>query len=129
MSIAIRIKDCIDNHEKYVALMATLPDKELAKKLELVHIQSEIAEKTKNTGSLELLEVWHHQIIEARIYKAENEIPDAPNEIELAISEIETFVTKTGERQEIMNDFSNLVKQSRPKAQQQQDNDSQLSLF
>lgn len=128
MSIAIRIKDCIDNHEKYVAVMATLPDKELAKKLDLVHIQSELAEKTKNTGSLELLEVWHQQIIEARIYKAENEIPDAPNEIELAIADIETFVSKTEERQEIMNEFSNPVKQSRPKIQQQ-DNDSQLSLF
>ncbi|MFN7792053.1 MAG: hypothetical protein ACK5NM_05835, partial [Cyclobacteriaceae bacterium] len=82
MSLAIRIRDCIDNHERYVAMMATLPDRELAKKLELVHIQSEIAEKTRNTASLELLEVWHNQIIEARIYKAENEIPDAPKEIE-----------------------------------------------
>lgn len=128
MSIALRIKDCIDNHEKYVALMATMPDKELAKKLDLVHIQSEIAEKTNNTGSMDLLEVWHHQIIEARIYKAENNIPDAPNEIELAISDIETFVTKTEDRQEILNDFSNPVKQSRQKIQQE-DNDSQLSLF
>src|ERR1035437_1840931 len=107
MSIATRIKDCLDNHEKYVAIMATLPDKELAKKLDLVHVQMEIAEKTKNTGSLELLEVWHHQIIEARIYKAENEIPDAPNEIELAIADIETFVAKSEERQEILNEFNN----------------------
>ena len=128
MSISIRIKDCIDNHEKYVAIMATLPDKELAKKLDLVHIQSELAEKTKNTGSLELLEVWHQQIIEARIYKAENEISDAPNEIELAIADIETVVSKTEERQEIMNDFSSPVKQSSSEVQQR-DNDIQLSLF
>ncbi len=135
MSISIRIKDCIDNHERYVAIMATLPDQELAKKLQLVHIQSELAEKTKNTGSLELLEVWHNQIIEARIYKAENEIPDAPNEIELAIADIETFVAKSEERQEIIHEFSNTaylpdnqIKQSRPKVQQQ-DTDSQLSLF
>jgi hypothetical protein len=116
-------------------MMATLPDKELAKKLELVHIQSEIAEKIKNTGSLELLEVWHNQIIEARIYKAENEIPDAPNEIELAIADIETFVAKSEERQEIINEFStttylpdNPIKPSRSKVRQQ-DIDSQLSLF
>lgn len=135
MSLAIRIRDCIDNHERYVAMMATLPDRELAKKLELVHIQSEIAEKTRNTGSLELLEVWHNQIIEARIYKAENEIPDAPNEIELAIADIETFVAKSEERQEIINEFSNTaylsenpIKPSRSKVQQQ-DIDSQLSLF
>ena len=128
MSLSIRIKDCIDNHEKYVAIMATLPDKELAMKLKLVHIQSEIAEKTKNAGSLELLEVWQKQIIEARIYKAENEIPDAPNEIELAIADIETFAGNADERQEIMNEFSNPAKQSRPKIQQE-DKDSQLSLF
>lgn len=128
MSIAIRIKECIDNHEKYVAIMATLPDKELTKKLELVHIQSAIAEKTKNTGSLELLEVWHHQIIEARIYKSENEIPDAPNEMELAIADIETVVSKTEERQEILSDFSVPEKQSRPKVQRP-DSDIQLSLF
>lgn len=129
MSIAIRIKDCIDNYDKYVALLATLPDKELAIKLDLVHIQSEIAYKTKNTGSLELLEVWRTQIIDARIYKMENNIPDAPNEIQEAIADIETFVSKAEERQEIMNDFSNSVKQSRRKVQQQSDNDSQLSLF
>jgi hypothetical protein len=129
MSIAVRIKDCIDNHEKYVAIMASLPDKELAKKLDIVHIQSEIAEKNKNISSLELLEIWHYQIIEARIYKAENNIPDSPNEIELAIADIETVVTKTVERAEILNEYSNPVKQSRPKVQTQQDNDSQLSLF
>ena len=128
MSIPIRIKDCIDNYEKYVAIMATLPDKELAIKLDLVHIQSEIAYKTKNTGSLELLEVWRTQIIDARIYKAENEIPDAPNEIELAIADIETYVSKSEERQEILNDFSDTVKQFRLKIQKEED-DSQLSLF
>lgn len=129
MSIIVRIKDCIDNHERYVAIMAALPDKELAKKLDLVHIQSEIAEQTKNTASLELLEIWHHQIIEARIYKAENSIPDAANEMELAIADIETFVGKTEERQEMLNDFSSPMKTSRPKVQQQEDSDSQLSLF
>ena len=89
---------------------------------------NEIAEQTKNTASLELLEIWHHQIIEARIYKAENSIPDAANEMELAIADIETFVGKTEERQETLNDFSNPVKTPRPKVQEQ-DNDSQLSLF
>lgn len=91
MSITIRIKDCIDNYEKYVAMLAALPDKELAIKLDLLHIQSEIAYKTKNTGSLELLEIWRTQIIDARIYKMENNIPDAPNEIEEAIADIETL--------------------------------------
>ena len=129
MSIAIRIKDCIDNHEEYVAIMATLPDKELAKKLELVHIQMEIAEQKKNTASLELLEIWHHQIIEARIYKATNEIPNASNEIEIAIADIETFVAKAEQRQDALTELTQPVQQSRQKVQQQLDDDSQLSLF
>jgi len=128
MSIAIRIKDCIDKHDKYVAIMATLPDKELAKKLDLVHIQSEIAEKTKSTGSLELLEVWQQQIIEARIYEAENQIADAPNEIELAIADIETFVVKSEQRQDVLSEMTQPTEKPRPKVQQE-DNDSQLSLF
>lgn len=127
MSITARIKDCIDNHEKYVAIMAALPDKELAKKLELVHIQSEIAEQTKNTASLELLEIWHHQIIEARIYKAENAIPDAPNEMELAIADIETFVSKTEERQEIIENFQTTIKIFKPKIKE--NNSNQMNLF
>jgi hypothetical protein len=128
MSIAIRIKDCIDNYDKYVALMATLPDKELATKLNLVHIQSEIACKTNNVGSLELLEIWRTQIIDARIYKMENNIADAPNEIKEAIADIETFVSKTEGREELLNNFSEHVKKNHSKNQQQND-DSQLSLF
>jgi hypothetical protein len=118
MSIAIRIKDCIDNYDKYVALMATLPDKELATKLNLVHIQSEIACKTNNVGSLELLEIWRTQ----------NNIADAPNEIKEAIADIETFVSKTEGREELLNNFSEHVKKNHSKNQQQND-DSQLSLF
>jgi len=128
MSIAIRIKDCIDNHDKYVAIMATLPDKELAKKLYLVHIQSELAEKTKNTGSLELLEVWHQQIIEARIYKAENKIADVPNEIELTIADIEIIVVKSEQRHDVLNEMTQPTEKSHSEVEQQ-DNDSQLSLF
>src|SRR5436305_315231 len=86
MTTDIRIKDSLENHEQYVLTLACLPDKELARKLELVHMQSELAEQKKNTASLELLEIWRSQIIEARIYKAENNIADVPNEIELAIA-------------------------------------------
>ena len=51
-----------------------------------------------------------------------------PSEIEQEIADIETIVSKEEERQEILNEFSNPVKKSRPKVQQQKDN-SQLSLF
>jgi hypothetical protein len=127
LSIATRIKDCIDKHDEYVAILAAFSDKELIKKLELVHIQSEIAEQTKNTGSLQLLEVWRAQIIEARILKAENNVPDAPNEIELAIADIETTLAKAGKRQEIVEDIFTQPEKSR--AKKNPDNQNQTSLF
>ncbi|OFY67317.1 MAG: hypothetical protein A3H98_02360 [Bacteroidetes bacterium RIFCSPLOWO2_02_FULL_36_8] len=129
MSIAIRIKDCIDNHDKYVKILATKSDKELAKRINLVHIQMELADKAKNTGSLELLEIWRTQIIEARIYKAENNIADVPSEIELAIADIETFTAKAKERQEIVNEAHNPIKKTKVKVYQPKADDSQLSLF
>ncbi len=128
MSHTIRIKDCIDNHEKYVSLMAALPDKELAKKLDLVHIQMEIAEKTKNIASLELLEIWRIQIIDARIHKAENKIPDAINEMELAIADIETVVAKSEERTEVLSKYITPEKDVLPK-EESKDNSTQLSMF
>lgn len=127
MSIATRIQNCIDNHDEYVAILAALPDKELIKKLDLVHIQSQIAEQTKNTGALELLEVWRAQIIEARILKAENNIPDAPNEIELAIADIETTVAKAEERQEVFTDYTTPQRVQRQRIKEE--DDSQLSMF
>jgi hypothetical protein len=123
-----RIQLALDNWDSYVAQLATLSDKELSKKLDLINIQAEIANQKNITSSSELLEIWWKQVVEARIYKAENNIPDAPNEIELTIADIETFVSKAEERQEIVNEFNNSSKQSRKKVLQQKDN-SQLSLF
>ncbi|HSH67701.1 MAG TPA: hypothetical protein VLB84_18310, partial [Bacteroidia bacterium] len=87
------------------------------------------AQEKNITSSSELLEIWWRQVVEARTYKAENNIPDAPNEIELAIADIETFIAKSEERQEALNEFTQPVQQSRPKVRQQQNNDNQLSLF
>ncbi len=127
MSNHIRIKEAIDNAEANINYLSTLPDNVLAEKLDTVHLQMELAEQKRNTNSLELLEVWRNQIIEARIYKAENNIPDAPNEIELAIADIETTVAKTEERQEIFNESSAPHKVQKPKIKEEDQN--QMSLF
>ncbi len=105
-----------------------MSDRKLTEKLEAIYLQSDIAIQKGLTSSLELMEIWRSQIIEARIYKAENNIPDAPNEIELAIADIETVVAKSEERQEIFEEVDKPVHQSRLK-RQVQDDDSQLSLF
>jgi len=123
-----RIRLALENWDAYVAQLATMPDKKLVEKLEVINMQAVIAQEKNITSSSELLEIWWRQVVEARTYKAENNIPDVPNEIELAIADIETFVIKAEQRQEALNEFTQPVQQSRPKVQQQ-DNDSQLSLF
>jgi len=122
-----RIQLALDNWDNYVSQLASMPDKELAKKLDLIHLQSEIAERTKNVESLELLDIWQRQVVEARIIKAENNIPDAPNEIELAIADIETTVAQTEERKEIIEETFANPPARKPKIQE--DNSSQTSLF
>lgn len=122
-----RVKLALDNWDSYVSQMATMSDSELEKKLDLIHLQSEIAIQKKIEESIELLEIWRSQVIEARILKAENNIPDAPNEIELAIADIETVVAKGEERKEIIAEFIQSEKSHKPKIKE--DDSSQMSLF
>ena len=129
MNKAKQIQDCIDNHETYVITLAAMPDKKLAEKLATIHLQMAIAEQQKDTGTLELLEIWRAQTIEARTYKAENNIADAHNEIELATANIETFHAETEKRQEVLNDYNNAGKSARQKANTHLDNNGQLSFF
>ena len=102
MSKEMQRNEALKNAAANVAYLTSLPDSDLVEKLELVHVQMEIAEQKKNTPALELLEIWRSQIIEARIFKRENNIPDAPDEIESAIADIETITTKAEERSEIL---------------------------
>jgi uncharacterized protein Yka (UPF0111/DUF47 family) len=104
MSKVARIQQAKQNAEANIELMATWPHKKLAERLELVNIQSEIAEQKRDTEALDLLEVWRAQLIEARIHKYENSIPDAVNEIQEAIADIETVVSQEEERKEIIEE-------------------------
>lgn len=123
----IRIQLALDNWDEYVAQLTTLSDKELSKKLDIINMQAQIAHEKKITSSVELLEIWWRQVVEARILKAENNIPDAPNEIELAIADIETTFAKTEERKEIIEDTFAQTKSRKPKIEE--DNSNQTSLF
>lgn len=127
MNKDVRIQIALDNWEEYVLQLAAMPDKRLSEKLDVIDMQSQIAIDRKITSSIELLEIWRAQVIEARIYKAENNIPDAPNEIEEAIADIETMVVKGEERKEIIEEAFANQKAHRPKIQE--DNSNQTSLF
>jgi hypothetical protein len=54
MSKELRLKEAIENTEANIIYLAGLPDKELSNRLDLVHIQMELAEQKRNTDSLEL---------------------------------------------------------------------------
>lgn len=127
MTNTTRMRDALDNAETNVELLATFPDTVLSEKLDTIHLQMDLAEAKKNTESLELLEVWRSQVIAARIYKAENNIPDAINEIELAIADIETTVAKAEERKEIIEDI--FVNQKTQRAKIKEEDKDQLSMF
>jgi hypothetical protein len=123
----IRIQQAIDNEESNILILASLPDKRLAEKIETIDLQSEIAILKKVDESIALLETWRAQVIAARIYKAENNIPDAPNEIDLAIADIETTVAKAEKREETLHQDEAKHRNARPKIKE--DNSDQMSLF
>ena len=134
MSTEIRIRQALERAEEYVSYLATMPNKELSKKLDIIHMQSVIAEKEKNTSSLKLLEVWRSQVIAARIYKIENNIPDVPKAIDLALADMEAQEEKAEQRQEILNEtrttiVSEDVTPSPEKEKENPDKPEQLSLF
>ncbi len=126
MSKDVRIQQAIDNWDEYVAYLTTLPDKKLVKRLEIINMQGVLAYKQNIESSSELLEIWWRQTVEARILKDENNIADAPDEIELAVRDMETVIIKSEERQDTFTEPAN-EKMRRPKIKEEDKN--QTSLF
>ncbi len=134
MSTEIQIRQALERAEEYIAYLATRPDKELVKRLNIIELQSVIAEKEKLTSSIELLAIWRSQTIQARIRKAENNIADVPSEMELAIADMESFEEKVEQRQEILNETRTTVIEEEAEHPQEKeksnpDKPEQLSLF
>ena len=124
-----KIKLAQEKSHEWIEYLATKSENDLERRLRINHLQYEIAVKEKQEDTVQLLSIMERIIIEARIYKAEHNIPDAPNEIEIAIADIETVVTQTEERREIFNDAEQPAKSARKKIQPQENSEDQLSLF
>ena len=114
---------------EWIKYMATNSEKRLQKRIRVNHAQYAIAVKENMEDMCELLDIMEQIIIAAIFYKEDNNIPDAPDEIELAIADMETVVIKTNQHEEILNEQRAPVKKSNQKQQQQKDSDSQISLF
>lgn len=129
MSKSQRRQQALEQAEANIALMAGWPHQKLKERLELVNIQSALAEEKRDEETLALLEIWRSQLIEARIRKYEDNVEDAPREIEQAIADIETVTATLDEREEILS-LPEEAAPTRPRRQiEQSPQVSQLGLF
>lgn len=127
MSYATRIQQALDEAEANIVLLASKTDKELAQQIDAIGLQSALAYQQKNEEAMQLLEIWFQQVVSARIYKMDNNIADTPNEMKIAIADIETVVAKAEKRQDIIETSPAYEKGYKQKIKE--DNQDQMSLF
>ena len=125
-AIDIQIKQALDKSEEWIAFLATYSDDRLDKKLLINRTQQVMAVEQKNEKAWEYLKIMEEIIIQARIYKEENNIPDTIDELEENVKDIETYVQLPEMRKEIFTEID-MVKARRPIVKEE-DKD-QLSLF
>jgi hypothetical protein len=113
---------------EWIEYLATKSEEDLEKRLRVNHLQHEIAIKECKEDVCELLTLMERIIIEARVYKEENGISDNPNEIDLAITEMDAAIIRSEERQEIFDQHT-IATPASNKTAFTEDNESQLSLF
>lgn len=123
----LKIQEAIENSAEWIKVLATKSDSDLERRLGINELLYQQAYKNKQADVCELMELMRRIIIEARIYKDENNIATLPNEMELAIAETEHVIVKTEQRQEVLNETEANFKAKKPKVKEE-DND-QMSLF
>ncbi|MCC6690272.1 MAG: hypothetical protein IT235_01945 [Bacteroidia bacterium] len=104
--IEYKIQQATKNFDEWVSLYASESKEKLKKRLHINHQQYLFAEKMKDEKAGEFLNIMERIIIEARTYKAENNIPDTLSEIEKAIADVETVIVKSEDRMEIYPEAS-----------------------
>ncbi|MBA3664054.1 MAG: hypothetical protein H0W61_07590 [Bacteroidetes bacterium] len=123
----LKIREATENAKHWIEVLATKSDSELERRLGINELLYQHAFKNKQADVCELMELMRRIIIEARIYKEENNIATVPNEMELAIAESNRSYVKAEERQEIMEAVQIPQKNHKPKIKD--DNQDQISLF
>lgn len=129
--IKIQIKEALENAEEWIKFYATEPEKKLQKRLRINHLQYAIAEKDKDEKALELLNIMERIIIEARIYKAEHNIPDELSEMEQALEQMELAQEKQEHRKEVLAQYNKQMvdEPTKTEPEPKTDNSVQLGLF
>ncbi len=127
-----KITHALANQEELITMFAAEPEKKLADRLHIIHLQSVICENEKDEETAEFLSIMRRIIIEARLYKWENNIADELDEIELSITNAELLQEKQEHRKKLLAKLAKPV--STPEIQESQpeqktDNSVQLGLF
>lgn len=125
-AIELRIQEAHEKADEWIEFLATYSDERLDKRIDIIRKQQVIAEQNQDELGFEYMLIMEQITISARMYKEENNIPDAIDEDTEELALIETVIVLTEKRQEIFNEMAS-AKTSKPKIQE--DNSSQMSLF
>lgn len=126
-AIELRIQEAHEKADEWIEFLATYSDERLDKRIDIIRKQQVIAEQNQDELGFEYMLIMEQITISARMYKEENNIPDAVNEMEEEAKLVETVVVLSEKRQEIFNENA-LPKAQRPK-KIEEDNSNQTSLF
>lgn len=127
-----QIAHALAHQEELIQVLASEPDNKLAGRLDIIHLQSVICEKDKDVLTAEFLAIMRRIIIEARLYKWDNNIPDELDEMSEAIAEMELAQEKYEHRKKLLDKLSKPVITIEPGAGKKEpkiDNNVQLGLF
>jgi hypothetical protein len=124
-ALDIKIKEARDRSEEWIAFLATCNDKRLSKKLRINRTQQVHATEQENEKAYTYLRMMEEIIIQARIYKEENNIEDQLDELEENVKNIETYTSIQEDRR---STFIESAKKMRKIPIIENDED-QLSLF
>lgn len=125
-AIDLRIQEAHEKADEWIAFLATYSDARLEKRMDIIRKQQVIAEQNRDEKGFDYMLIMEHITICARMYKEENNIPDAIDEMEEEAKLIETVVILSEKRQELYEENSR-PKTSKPKIIEE-DKD-QMSLF
>lgn len=126
-----QIKHALENQEELIKMFAAEPEDKLTNRLNIIHLQYVICEKENDILTGEFLEIMRRIIIEARLYKWDNNIPDELNEIEETLAELELAQEKHEHRKKLLAKLAKpeITAHEEFKEAHKTDNSVQLGLF
>ena len=127
-----QISHALENQEELIKVFAAEPEKKLMDRLHIIHLQSIICQNEKDEETAEFLSIMRRIIIEARLYKWDNNIADELNEIELSITNTELLQEKQEHRKILLAklakpEIKREIEETKPEAKA--DTIVQLGLF